>query len=263
MVEGAVYTHKGNIRKQNDDNYYLFQKTNSLDKEKQSYFAMGTCEGEALCAVFDGMGGKTYGNEASAYAAKLLCEKEVKLFQASISEKEGVLKNIILDINRKIFQYSIKKGDMGTTIALLYITDSKVYVLNVGDSPIYHVSGNKIEQVSKNHNLAQLLLDSNIISQDEYKLHEGKHQLLQYLGMDEEEMLIEPYLCSFLKEDFEDEEKFILCSDGLSDGMDKEELQEFLQLEESLEQITKKMVLGAMENGSRDNVTAMVLIIRR
>lgn len=263
MIEGAVYTHKGNIRKQNDDNYYLFQKTNSLDKEQQSYFAMGTCEEEALCAVFDGMGGTAYGNEASAYAAKLLCEKEVELFQASVSEKEDVLRNIILDINRKIFRYSIEKGDMGTTIALLYMTASKVYVLNVGDSPIYHVSGNKIEQVSKNHNLAQFLLDSNIISQDEYKLHQGKHRLLQYLGINEEEMIIEPYLCSFLKEDFEAEEKFILCSDGLSEGMDKEKLQELLQSEESLEQVTKKMVLGAMKNGSRDNVTAMVLNIKK
>lgn len=262
-INGVFCSNQGNARKRNEDTSYFFQNIMPSEETEKSYLTEKSCNGEGVCAIFDGMGGTVYGKEASLYAAKILKEKEGILLKAGISEKEKVLMQVIFDINDGIWELCKQKGDMGTTIALLYIAENKIYAINVGDSLIFRVKDKKMEQISKRHNLAQFLLDSDMISQDQYERHPGKYQLTQYLGVNKNEMIIEPYIYELAEDELLKEEEFLICSDGLLDSMSKEEIEYILKKQNNLKETINEMVQRALEKDGKDNITAMLIEIKR
>lgn len=256
-IKGAVYSIKGNVRRRNDDNYYLFEQIRSLKDENS--IAVGEARETCICAVFDGVGGMEHGNEAAFYAADFLNQYEERVIEACNDKKNLGLKSEILQMNEKICEKAKEIGNMGTTIALISVNKDTIYTLNLGDSRIYHIGNQGLQQLSKDHNMAQFLLELNIISSDVCNKHRGKHELTQYLGINKEEMLIEPYVYSFEKTG--KKESFLLCTDGLLDGVEEQELYRILQKNSSLElkQQLESVVHRAVEKGSRDNVTAMII----
>ena len=242
----AGVSNIGKIRTNNEDNFYF-------DGEIMPMYNNGTKEilykeldnNRPIClGVFDGMGGESKGEMASYYATETFKE-EVKNILWEMPE-EFLLKTCF-QMNKKICEEQEKdKCYMGTTAAILYFYFEKVYICNVGDSRIYQIKNSNIMQVSKDHVV-------NIVNE------KTKPALTQNLGIPEEEMRIEPYIskCNCNKGD-----KFLICSDGLTDMVAEETILQIVTQPKDVKEIVNELLNTALNNGGKDNTTIIVCEVK-
>ncbi len=249
-IQSACFSHIGNRRGNNEDNFFF----NGLCMEEQHRgthdpILMERGLQENLClAVFDGMGGENYGEQASfaaAEALQALAAKPKQFYQSGGKYLDGLTQTL----NDAVFRRSqeLMTSRMGTTMALLYFSGSYAYSCNVGDSRIYRLREHVFAQLSQDH-------VSNYASSSG-----GKAPLTQHLGMDPEEVRIEPYV---VKDSLRDGDIYLLCSDGLTDMVDNLTLSEILSENESPETCAWKLLKAALDGGGRDNITAIVCQVR-
>lgn len=255
-IQCSIITDVGLMRKNNEDNFYM----NGLyraDTNENHLEINEVCSKEGFIgAVFDGMGGESNGELASLEAAKLLIKYQnetfVQISNQYVSEANQLVCNM-MEI--------MKSGRMGSTLAIVKLQDGECSICNVGDSPIYLFRNDKLAQLSVNHNEAQSLYDMGLISKEELKTSKKKHRLTQHLGIFEDEMLIEPYTLENIE--LQENDYILLCSDGLTDMVSDEVIEYSLQAPISIAQKTKSLVELALENGGRDNITAMLLCYKK
>lgn len=247
-IKAACGCNTGIIRSNNEDNFlfnghYLDADNEGLNsplsflgKPKQIQFA-----------VFDGMGGENYGEIASFTAAQTLSE-EMCTPQALLRSNEKYLQKLIQRLNRRVVDAKVEMCTMrmGTTVVGLYFTSRYAYVYNVGDSRAYRLRDGELLQLSKDH-----------VSTCTVKLGQ-KASLTQHLGIDPEHMLIEPHIARY---ELKPGDKFLLCSDGLTDMLDNFEITENLLNSSSDEMCVYQLIQTALEYGGRDNITAIVCSI--
>ena len=150
-------------------------------------------------------------------------------------------------MNDKICEEHEKdKCYMGTPAAILYFYFEKVYICNVGDSRIYQIKNGNIMQLSKDHVV-------NIVNE------KTKPALTQNLGIPEEEMKIEPYIskCNCNMGD-----KFLICSDGLTDMVSEEAILQIVNQHKNVKEIVEELLETALENGGKDNTTIIVCEVK-
>jgi protein phosphatase len=251
-MECSLISDVGMVRHNNEDNFYLNGEYRKDVDEMHTELHEFIDGDRFLGAVFDGMGGEENGEIASLEAAKILSEYQSDSFQKVSSD-------CISEANRAVCakMEELNSGRMGSTIAIVQIEKEQLHLCNVGDSPIFLLRDNHLEQLSVNHNEAQRLFDMGVISKDELKSNRNKHRLTQHLGIYEDEMVIEPFVLeNYL---LKCEDYILLCSDGLTDMVDEEDISCILQKEMDIHQKTKLLVETALENGGRDNVTVLLV----
>ena len=113
---------------------------------------------------------------------------------------------------------------MGTTIASVVIVGQTAYIAGVGDSRVYLMKGQTFEQMTEDHSISQALLDSSVISEEEAATHPLRNVLYRYLGTEEGgiDMVVQ-------KRPLDSGDRFILCSDGVTEGVDDEMLATLLR----------------------------------
>ncbi|MBC7472791.1 MAG: protein phosphatase 2C domain-containing protein [Candidatus Sericytochromatia bacterium] len=261
----SALTHPGKKRKNNEDNFYA----STLDFRDQGINT--TYRGKkGLYIVCDGMGGHESGEVASAKAvsetrAALLPSLCFSLGQEDISE---LIKSAIVNqANESIFQLNEKQNRksekrMGTTIVTAMVLDDKVYVAHVGDSRIYMVTKNSIEQVTEDHNIAMKNYRSGLGTLQEAmntaSTAWGKvlAQVLGPRGADS----VEPDINMF---NLKEESYFILCSDGLTDMVKNDKIHQII-LDNWQEPniVTNKLIEAANNNGGHDNITVVSVLVK-
>lgn len=184
-------------------------------------------------AVFDGMGGESYG-EMAAFIAQKVSEAVLEKYP------ECNLKKLVMEINTQICKYMSENEikSMGTTAVILRIKEDSVEICNVGDSRAYKIADNQIEQLSRDHAMEI----------------GSKRVLTQNLGIPESEMVIEPY---YVRGKPADNDVFLLCSDGLTDMVDDEQILNIVNSCE-FEQAGEMLLNEAMKNGGKDNTTIVL-----
>lgn len=194
--------------------------------------------------IFDGMGGETQGELASYIAASELRDA------ASTSKIDGVL-TALLQANLKICRESHHRGCdvIGTTAAVLSIDSTSAYAVNIGDSKIYRLRNGVMEQISTDHTDKELL--------DRCGIQGRKPRLTQHLGIDPSEMIIEP---AVWKDTICSGDRFLVCSDGLTDMLPDHEISAILFTTQPVDCVDM-LIDRALQNGGRDNVTAIVVKI--
>lgn len=248
IIKGACKSVIGNLRQNNEDNYYfngkiLPEKNNGTQGILITQFKN---DENITCSVFDGMGGEENGERASFLATNTLKEY--------IEENTGFSWKQYIEIaNEKICVEMQENKHMGTTMATVVFTENKVYICNVGDSRIYGIKEGKIEQLSEDHTEAKLQERLNIQSNH-------KARLTQHLGIRKDELVIVPYTNEYQYEEYN---KFLLCSDGLTDMLTDCEIQSILSTNISVDQIVNKLVEEALNKGGIDNTTVIVLEIEK
>lgn len=238
----SCVSHIGKCRSTNQDNFICNGKYMDLNGEPIIFPVSGTISNfPTLFGVFDGMGGEERGEVASLIASR--CASEV-----SISKKplESLL-NYCRDTNEKICAYAAENSisAMGTTAALLAFADSEIALCNIGDSKIFRLADNKLEQISVDHYAVTA-----------FGL---KPPLSQNLGIPPSEMIIEPYLA---RGRYNDGDVYLLCSDGLTDMVSAEDITQII-LKNEFNEIIDNLLNAALENGGKDNVTIMLCKVRR
>lgn len=251
----TVSSHVGNVREHNEDNYYICE-LGTRHEQNCSDSKIISMQELQIFAVFDGMGGEAYGEEASSLAAQSLHTYSTSASLADISSIENFVKNYIDFANRKICQMIAEKkcGRSGSTMALIVLNKEMVQVFNVGDSRVYAYAANQLTQITEDQTLAMEKIKANIYTEEEAIMHGDTHKITSYLGVDEQGTGV-----SFLSYDpfpFE-EGKLLICSDGLTDLCSDAEIAKILS--ESDGNDAERLVEKALENGGKDNVTCIVI----
>ncbi|MGM0436827.1 MAG: Stp1/IreP family PP2C-type Ser/Thr phosphatase [Bacillota bacterium] len=235
-MEFKSFSSKGNVRKNNEDNYLL----------RKAPFP--------VIVVADGMGGHRAGDVASQMAVDLI--KNYKFnFEKNILDE---IKDLVNMVNNKI----IDKGEenpeykgMGTTLSLALIHDKNVYIGHIGDSRIYLFRENKLKKITTDDSLVNELIENGRLNPNEAFDHPQKHILTQALGIDEE-INIETN-----KIELQDDDLLLFCTDGLTDMIREGKIEEIISNHTDLNTLTQKLGKKALENGGSDNITLITGII--
>ncbi|MEC9072229.1 MAG: protein phosphatase 2C domain-containing protein [Myxococcota bacterium] len=224
--------------------------------------------------VADGMGGHASGEIASRLSVEAVdiiyndarrCEqleqvyrrlKRSKDLEDVSSFQEYRLRRAVEYGNLKIFRHSSTDealGDMGTTLVAMAFSGSRVYVAFVGDSRAYRCRDGKTEQLTRDHSLANELIDMNALRPEDLPSFQYKNVIVRALGL-QEEVQVESFYRSAKEGD-----RFVLCSDGLSDLITGEEIGSVLSSVEGAEAAAEELVALALAAGGVDNVTVLVV----
>ncbi len=248
----AGYTHRGNFKPNNEDNFYL----NGILKEesKNSLLKSGECQAPAVFAVSDGIGGEAAGEKAAFLSMSYL--KDTVLDGSIQMNAEYVNRmNEWLCCQQKHY----KIAQMGSTLVLVKLYGNRMEFVNLGDSRIYLVRGNRIRRLSEDHTEYEYLKQFNMLPKNAAALEHSKHTLMQHLGVDSGEMLLEPQIG---KLEMWANDRLLLCSDGISDMLEDLDILSILKNPVSPEQTCISLVNQAMEYGKTDNLTAVVISIK-
>jgi len=219
-----------------------------------------------LLVLADGMGGYNAGEVASGIAVKtitnLVREGLAREDLGSLDRATGltrpsiVLRDAITRANKIIYQTARSQAEcegMGTTVVAALFYDNKISIAHVGDSRLYRQRGSQIAQVTMDHSLLQELVDRGFYSPEEAQRAANKNYVTRALG-------VEPQVEVEVQEHPVDKgDIFILCSDGLSDMVEDEDIRLTIStFGANLDTVAKQLIQLANENGGRDNVSVVL-----
>ncbi|MCH2213321.1 MAG: protein phosphatase 2C domain-containing protein [Fuerstiella sp.] len=234
----------GNYRENNEDNLIV--------NELSRYFI-----------VADGMGGQNAGEKASQLAIELIPrELENRLNFEKPGKSSGVIESIDAAVdfaNSEIMALSEldpSVRNMGTTVVFVICAGGQFYVGGVGDSRVYRLHGGKLSQETTDHSLTQALLDAGTITPEEAATHRYRNVLYRYLGTKDGAAGTDARQITPKSGD-----RFLLCSDGVNDGIKDAAIQPLLNSSDDPQEVAAAIVDAALDGGSRDNISCVVLII--
>lgn len=234
-------THKGCVRKENQDAY----DTRQLDKNT------------ILCVVCDGMGGARAGNIASTLAVDVFTQTVCGGWRSGMSwdKADMLLKAGVREANAAVYEESSQIEEfrgMGTTLVAVLIRGKEASVVNVGDSRAYLISENGIRQVSKDHSLVQFMVDCGELTPEQAKVYPGKNLITRAVGTDSK------VDCDIFRLEGERGEYFLLCSDGLSNMVDDQEILFEVAHVAKKESCCQRLLDIVISRGAPDNVTGVL-----
>jgi len=242
-VEFAVSSHVGLVRDENQDAVGNFP-SDVLDDSGD----LGV-----LFVVADGMGGHKGGKEASRIAVEVVGDTYFSDEGGSIAER---LRTACKSAHAAIREYGDShpqcKG-MGTTLTALVLQNGTGYIAHVGDSRAYRLAEGEVVQLTEDHSIVAEWRRKGWITEEQARLHPERSLLYRALGVGEEVSVdvIENIVVH-------EGDSFLLCTDGLSNHLEKDEIQDLL-LEGPPEDACRKMVSLALERGGYDNITVQIM----
>lgn len=244
----------GTVRKINQDNLYMNGIYKSKDEERFYRQEVQDTDGSYVYAIADGMGGLCYGEEA-AYASILELKKYVDNKRNNMQGISGT--SAIRCMNQAVCALGReRKATVGSTATLLRYENQKVRIYNVGDSKAFLYRNGSITQLSEDHTeKAGFLRMKKERGMMDYTF--SGNGLTQYLGIEEEEFLIEPAVTETIE--MQEKDIFLLCSDGLTGMVDTEQILHVMLEKSGLEVKIKKLEQMAIVAGGNDNITILLL----
>ena len=242
----AAHTDVGIKKKVNQDSFCL--KVASYKSEHVAF--------SVLC---DGMGGLRMGELASSFLVNAFSEWFDEVLPGELKkglQPQNIQKQwdaIIRRQNVLIKDYGARQGvSLGTTLTMILIFGNKYIAAHVGDSRLYQISS-ELRQLTKDHSVVQQMVDAGKITSKEAKVHPQKNLITRALGV-ESDLEVD-----FIKtERFEEGSTLVMCSDGLSNYFDDEELLAIINTT-SIDMLADTFVANALARGGDDNITVVVI----
>jgi serine/threonine protein phosphatase PrpC len=220
-------------------------------EENQDRFLIDEARG--LFLVADGMGGMYNGAEAASFVVKELPALLIKNSATWPPVPASTLKRTIASIHETGRQLRAEIGDhSGTTITVAVLVDRALVVANLGDSPAYLLRGGRLKMLSRDHNLAGILVEKGVLTPNQALTHPGRHELTAYLGMPE------PAPVHGTEIIWETGDRLLLCTDGLSGLVRQSEITGALTAR-PLEAAAQALLDLANEAGGLDNITVVLV----
>lgn len=258
VLLAAACSNKGCRRSNNEDNFCLNGKYMPREEMDEGGLYKCTAEGNAVFAVCDGMGGEEAGEEASLLSAQL-CARYLKDGNMSSGRKE--LHAFFLDGCISVMKQAQKNNNRsGSTVSMIIADSSGLHAANMGDSRIYRLTADAFIQISEDHTEVQRLLKKGIITKEQIKTHPKRHMIRQYWGMPLSVAPFSPYFAPVIP--YADGDKYLICSDGLTDMLEDHEIEGLLRQSKPVEEICQDLVDEALRHGGKDNVTVVVFEVQ-
>jgi len=215
-----------------------------------------------LFLVADGMGGQAAGDLAAQTVVATLPELLRPAIEENIAfadpEMLAVVVQAICDLSNTIYEQSHDEpglDGMGATVVVAFVKDDKALLAHVGDSRAYLLREDHFTQLTTDHSLVQLLVETEELAMKDAKGHPASGQLTRFVGM-EGELLPDATIL-----DLQAGDRLLLCTDGLSDMIDDEQIGLVLRGSAPPKKICENLVEVANAAGGQDNVTVIVIEI--
>ena len=246
-IDFAELTDTGRVREHNED-------------------AIGSDPEIGLMVLADGMGGYNAGEVASGIAVQIVSElategagrenRDEIDSHSGLMRQSIVLRDAVYRANKIIFQTAQSQTHcegMGTTIVAAMFYDNKISIAHVGDSRAYRLRNGSFEQVTLDHSLLQELVDRGFYTREEAERSTNRNYVTRALGVEAgvdvevQEVLVEPEDC------------FLLCSDGLTDMVDDEEIDLTIStFSANLDTVGQQLIQLSNDHGGKDNVSIII-----
>ncbi len=226
----------GLVRSVNQDSYYI-------DPEGRFFI------------VADGMGGHAGGQEASQIATKKI-QAYLEEYWESDLPSEQLLQEALSQANQAIIDDQVdhpERGDMGTTAVVVVFRQDQQWYAHIGDSRLYRFRESQLTQISDDHTWVARAMKTGDITPEQARVHPWRHVLFQCLGRkDLRQVDVYPL-------DVQTQDLLLLCSDGLTEEVPDELIQEILQNDNSLDAKPADLVQAAKDGGGSDNITVVLV----
>ncbi len=236
--------------------YYLTDPGIVRDHNEDSVTIVTNNSNEYLLAVADGMGGHRGGEIASSIAISHIGKRFTSI--SSIGNKEDAinwLKETVSEANALIYKYTNEHPEslgMGTTLVIAILTKDFLLFGNIGDSSGYVFKHEKLHKMTTDHTLVNLLVKSGELTEEEAKDHPRKNVLMKALGAT---ITVEMDIVDVET----DVEGIFLCSDGLTNMLEDEQIARVLNEDLTIEEKVKKLIIKANNRGGNDNISIAYL----
>lgn len=203
--------------------------------------------------VCDGIGGHKAGEVASREAVELIKNYIREFYNRSIAPH--ILEAAIQKANREVYRMGVENASfsgMGTTITCVLDAGQSVYIAHAGDSSAYLIKADRIVKLTRDHSLVQELVDTGSLTEEEMVRHPQKNIITRSLGTQSDLEL------DMMEIDRDQFDYMLLCTDGLTDYVTKEELLTAHQQEPNKKKFVQQMVDLAKQRGSQDNISLLI-----
>jgi len=229
-------TDPGRVRKQNEDIFLI-------NEEKH------------FCLVADGIGG----SKAGGIASKIFAETVSDCFETAVdileNEAPGLIKKIFSTANSNILNHAMENQEcsgMGCTAELILFFDNSYVLGHMGDSRTFRLRNGNLKQLTVDHSLVQEQISQGLITPEEAKKHSFKNIIIRAVGIEENPLL------DILKGKILTSDRFLLCSDGLTDIIERSQIEEILNASYDNNKNVEILVENAKESQGKDNITVVI-----
>jgi len=237
-------TDPGCVRTQNQDAYQMEQ----LDKNT------------LLCVVCDGMGGAKSGNVASSLAVDVFVQEVRRTWVPGMDREmvEQMLRGAVKLANFTVYdqaQNIEEFSGMGTTLVAMMLQGKEAVFVNVGDSRAYGFGRNGLRRITTDHSLVQMMVARGDLTPEQARVYPGKNYITRAIGT---EAVVE---CDVFHVDLERGDCLLLCTDGLSNLLDDQEILFEVVHGVNKQQCCQRLLDIAKNRGAPDNVTCVMVLI--
>lgn len=265
IIVGAA-SDTGKVRSSNQDHYLVQRsvgnRSSLLLRMDATAAGAGSCG--ILCAVADGMGGHQGGEQASRLALEVLAQQYFAADRGAgaLATPESRLRNAVEAADRAVRDEGSRQRHlfgMGTTVVGLLLYEDGACAFNAGDSRLYRLRREGLEQLSSDHSLVAELQRSGQLTPEQAETFDRKQVLTNCVGgYPEMDFYLETYPGIGVSEG----DRFLLCSDGVSNAIPREELEYLCRNASDPEAVASDLVRESDERGGLDNATAVVIDVR-
>jgi PPM family protein phosphatase len=251
LVFGQL-TDVGIVRSNNQDAAISFFSTGRSADERPDF---------GFFAVADGMGGHHDGEKASAVTIRTVAREITNtIYLPIISGDEEAYQIPIIEmladaVHKANLEVLTQVPEGGTTVTAVMLIGNLAYIVHVGDSRVYLVSRDGMEQITRDHSLVQRLIELDQLTLEEAVDHPQKNVLYRALGQSESLEV------DTLTRRLPPRSRLLICSDGLWNQVDEKEVQSVVRQHADPQEACEKLIALANSNGGIDNVTAILLHI--
>lgn len=241
VVESAGATDVGPVRETNEDTFYVEPVASARARQRG-----------VLALVADGMGGHAAGEVASKLASSTVVNNYYGRPELPPAQ---ALRQAVLDAHQAVLHYARQTpsaGGMGTTLTAALLLHRQVVVAHVGDSRAYLVRDEAIAQLTDDHSLVAEQVRAGRITPEQAQRHPQRNVILRALGQGEQVEV------DLVEEPLQPGDVLVLCSDGVAGALQDDELGR-VAVEGAPRQTSSRLVRRAIELGTQDNATAVVI----
>jgi protein phosphatase len=238
--------------------YWAITDPGCVRTQNQDAYVIEALDGALLCVVCDGMGGAKSGNVASALAAEIFSQAVKSLWKPGLTQADvdAALTHAVKLTNFNVYDQAMSFEDfagMGTTLAAMLVEADRITIVNVGDSRVYRINASGIHQVTKDHSLVQMMVDRGDLTPEQARSYPGKNMITRAVGT---EAAVQ---CDLFHLAPEWEEILLLCTDGLTNLVEDQEILFEIMYNEDRQACCRRLVDIALSRGAPDNVTCVLV----
>lgn len=230
--QASQFTHKGNVRNYNEDSCLVRNDIN-------------------LWSVADGMGGHEAGDVASQLIMEKLTQVKPVNDLATLVDRIDDQLSIANSELRTLGREKYNNRTIGSTVVSMCSVDDKIALLWAGDSRVYRIRHNEIQQLTRDHSEVQNLVDQGLLRPEEAEQHPSANVITRAIGASDE-LYLSVALDKALPEDI-----YVLCSDGLYRDINEDEILH-LANNSDVKEICENLMNLALSREAKDNITIIV-----